>query len=69
LLLCLSETEINPNLGNKRRVHHDFAVEPAAYDDAKAFLQGKGVPILDEEHAPAAPSRAASSTSTIPTAT
>ena len=50
VLLCLSETPINPNPPGKRRVHHAFAVEPAAYEDAKAFLQANGVPILDEEH-------------------
>lgn len=50
LILCKSETPIQPNPEGKRRVHHAFAVEPAAYDGAKAFLQSNGVVIFDEEH-------------------
>ena len=50
LILCKSETPIQPNPEGKRRVHHAFAVEPAAYDDAKAFLQKNGVVIFDEEN-------------------
>jgi catechol 2,3-dioxygenase-like lactoylglutathione lyase family enzyme len=50
LILAKSETPINPNPEGKRRVHHAFAVHPEAYDDAKAFLRGKGVDIFDEEH-------------------
>jgi catechol 2,3-dioxygenase-like lactoylglutathione lyase family enzyme len=50
VLLCLSETPIQPNPEGKRRVHHAFAVEPSAYDDAKVFLQKNGVEIFDEEH-------------------
>jgi catechol 2,3-dioxygenase-like lactoylglutathione lyase family enzyme len=49
VILCKSETPIRPNAEGKRRVHHAFAVEPAAYDDAKAFLQENGVAIFDEE--------------------
>ena len=49
VLLCLSETPINPNPEGKRRVHHAFAVEPSAYDGAKIFLQKNGVEIFDEE--------------------
>lgn len=50
LILCKSETPIQPNPEGKRRVHHAFAIEPAAYDDAKTFLQTNGVPIFDEEN-------------------
>ena len=50
VILCKSETPIQPNAEGKRRVHHAFAVEPSAYDDAKAFLQKNGVPIFDEEN-------------------
>jgi catechol 2,3-dioxygenase-like lactoylglutathione lyase family enzyme len=50
VLLCKSETPIQPNPEGQRRVHHAFAVEPAEYDNAKAFLQTNGVPILDEEN-------------------
>jgi catechol 2,3-dioxygenase-like lactoylglutathione lyase family enzyme len=50
VLLCLSETPINPNPENKRRVHHAFAIEPSAYDDAKTLLRDNGVEIFDEEH-------------------
>jgi catechol 2,3-dioxygenase-like lactoylglutathione lyase family enzyme len=49
VLLCLSETPIQPNPEGKRRVHHAFAVEPSAYEDAKAFLRNNGVEIFDEE--------------------
>ena len=48
--LCLSETPIKPNPEGKRHVHHAFAVEPEAYDAAKAFLQSKGIAIIDEEY-------------------
>ena len=50
VVLAKSETPINPNPAGKRRVHHAFAIEPAAYDEAKALLQKNGIPILDEEH-------------------
>jgi catechol 2,3-dioxygenase-like lactoylglutathione lyase family enzyme len=50
VILAKSETPIQPNPEGKRRVHHAFAVEPAAYDDAKAFLQKNGVVIFDEEN-------------------
>jgi catechol 2,3-dioxygenase-like lactoylglutathione lyase family enzyme len=49
LVLCKSETPIKPNAEGKRRVHHAFAIEPAAYDAAKEFLHKKGVEIIDEE--------------------
>ena len=49
LILCKSETPIQPNPEGNRRVHHAFAVEPAAYDDAKTFLQKNGVVVFDEE--------------------
>ena len=50
LILAKSETPINPNPPGKRRVHYAFAVHPgAAYEEAKAFLQQSGIPILDEE--------------------
>jgi catechol 2,3-dioxygenase-like lactoylglutathione lyase family enzyme len=49
VILCKSETPIQPNPEGKRRVHHAFAVHPAAYDDAKRFLQDHGVVIFDEE--------------------
>ena len=50
VILAKSETPIQPNPEGKRRVHHAFAVEPAAYDDAKVFLQKNGVVIFDEEN-------------------
>lgn len=49
VVLCKSDTPIRPNAEGSRRVHHAFAVEPAAYDAAKAFLLENGVAILDEE--------------------
>ncbi len=49
ITLCLSETPIKPNPDGKRRVHHAFAVEPAAYDDGKAAMQKNGIAIIDEE--------------------
>jgi catechol 2,3-dioxygenase-like lactoylglutathione lyase family enzyme len=49
VLLCKSEVPIRTNAEGSRRVHHAFAVEPAAYDGAKVFLQQNGVPIFDEE--------------------
>lgn len=49
IILAKSETPIQPNPEGKRRVHHAFAVEPAAYDDAKAFLQNNAVVIFDEK--------------------
>jgi catechol 2,3-dioxygenase-like lactoylglutathione lyase family enzyme len=48
--LCKSETPIKPNAEGGRRVHHAFSLEPGAYEDAKTFLQTKGVAILDEEN-------------------
>ena len=48
--LCKSETPIQPNGENVRRLHHAFAVEPSRYDAAKAFLEKNGVAILDEEN-------------------
>jgi catechol 2,3-dioxygenase-like lactoylglutathione lyase family enzyme len=49
VILCKSEVPIRTNAEGSRRVHHAFAVDPAAYDDAKAFLQQNGVAIVDEE--------------------
>jgi catechol 2,3-dioxygenase-like lactoylglutathione lyase family enzyme len=49
VVLAKSDTPIQPNADGSRRVHHAFAVEPATYDAAKAFLQEKGVDIIDEE--------------------
>jgi len=49
VVLAKSDTPIKPNAEGGRRVHHAFAVEPAAYDSAKAFLQENGVEIIDEE--------------------
>ena len=69
IILAKSETPIQPNPEGKRRVHHAFAVESAAHDDAKAFLQKNGVVIFDEETERPACFRAASSLSTIRTAT
>ena len=50
VILCKSETPIQPNPAGQRRVHHAFAVDPAAYDSAKAVLQQNGVEIIDEEN-------------------
>lgn len=50
VVLAKSDTPIKPNADGSRRVHHAFAVEPASYDAAKAFLQENGVAIVDEEH-------------------
>lgn len=50
VVLCQSDTPIRPNAEGSRRVHHAFAVDAAAYDKAKAFLQEKGVDIIDEEN-------------------
>jgi catechol 2,3-dioxygenase-like lactoylglutathione lyase family enzyme len=50
VILCKSETPIQPNPQGQRRVHHAFAVDPASYDTAKAFLQQNGVEIIDEEN-------------------
>jgi len=50
IVLCKSETPIKPNAEGERRVHHAFAIEPDAYDAAKAFLQKNGVAIVDEEN-------------------
>jgi catechol 2,3-dioxygenase-like lactoylglutathione lyase family enzyme len=50
VLLCKSETPIQPNPEGKRRVHHAFAVEPSTYDKAKQFLGENGVIIFDEEN-------------------
>lgn len=49
VVLAQSETPIRPNAEGSRRVHHAFAVEPAAYEAAKAYLQDKGIVIVDEE--------------------
>jgi catechol 2,3-dioxygenase-like lactoylglutathione lyase family enzyme len=48
--LCKSDAPIQPNPEGERRVHHAFALEPGAYEDAKAFLIEKGVEIIDEEN-------------------
>lgn len=50
VVLCQSDTPIQPNAAGSRRVHHAFAVAPDAYEAAKSFLQQNGVEILDEEH-------------------
>lgn len=50
VILCKSETPIRPNPQMQRRVHHAFAVEPAAYDSAKAVLKENGIEIIDEEN-------------------
>ncbi len=50
VVLCKSDMPIQPNAEGSRRVHHAFAVEAVAYDKAKAFLQEKGVEIIDEEN-------------------
>lgn len=49
VVLAKSETPIRPNAEGSLRVHHAFAVEPAAYETAKAYLQENGVEILSEE--------------------
>src|SRR5688572_557328 len=50
VILCKSETPIQPNPEGQRRVHHAFSVDPGAYDSAKAALQQNGVDIIDEEN-------------------
>jgi catechol 2,3-dioxygenase-like lactoylglutathione lyase family enzyme len=69
VILCKSETPIQPNPEGQRRVHHVFAVDPSAYDNAKAVLQQNGVAIIDEETARPAFSPAGRCISTIPIAT
>ena len=49
VVLAKSDTPITPNAEGSRRVHHAFAVEPAAYESAKAYLQEHGIEIVDEE--------------------
>jgi catechol 2,3-dioxygenase-like lactoylglutathione lyase family enzyme len=50
VILCKSETPIQPNPEGQRRVHHAFAVDPSSYDSAKAALQQNGIEIIDEEN-------------------
>ena len=50
LVLCQSKTSIAPNVADETLVHHAFMVDPERYDDAKAFLQDRGVRILLEEN-------------------
>jgi len=50
VVLAKSDTPIKPNAEGGRRVHHAFAIEPAAYESAKAYLQENGVKIVDEEN-------------------
>lgn len=49
VILCKSETPIQPNAEGSRRVHHAFKVESPEYDRAKGFLKSKGIAIIDEE--------------------
>lgn len=49
VVLAKSDTPIRPNAEGSRRVHHAFAVEPAAYETAKAYLRENGIDIIDEE--------------------
>jgi glyoxylase I family protein len=49
VILCKSDTPIQPNAADSRRVHHAFAVDAARYDEAKAFLAKEGIPVIDEE--------------------
>lgn len=50
LVLCKSETPIQPNGTDARRVHHAFRVDSDKYEETKAFLVAKGVQIVDEEN-------------------
>ena len=50
VVLAKSDTPIDPNVDDGTRVHHAFALEPAAWDGARAWLESKGVAIILVEH-------------------
>jgi glyoxylase I family protein len=50
VVLAKSDTPIEPNLGAGTRVHHAFALAPAAWDDARGYLESLGVTIIHVEH-------------------
>ena len=49
VILCHSQTPIQPNIGNGILVHHAFHVEHEKYDEAITTLRRHGVEILFEE--------------------
>jgi catechol 2,3-dioxygenase-like lactoylglutathione lyase family enzyme len=49
VILCETAHAAPPNPGDTIHVHHAFRVDPARYEDAKGFLQSRGVAILLEE--------------------
>ncbi len=49
VILCETAQATPPNPGDSTHVHHAFRVAPARYDDAKRFLESRGVAILLEE--------------------
>ncbi len=49
VVFAKSKTPIDPNPGDERFVHHAFGIDIGKYDDARAFLDEKGVRIIHEE--------------------
>jgi len=47
--LARSDAPLRRSAADSRRAHHAFKVDPARYDEAKAFLVSRGVEIFEEE--------------------
>jgi catechol 2,3-dioxygenase-like lactoylglutathione lyase family enzyme len=48
-VLTLSETEINPNVGDKHEIHTAFLVSTSEYDRAMKWLPENGIRVFKEE--------------------
>jgi catechol 2,3-dioxygenase-like lactoylglutathione lyase family enzyme len=49
LILSRSDAPIARNPKDSRRAHHAFKIEPAKYDESKAWFTSRGVAVFDEE--------------------
>ena len=49
VILARSDAPLQCSAADRRRAHHAFKVDAAAYDAAKASLAGSGVDIFEEE--------------------
>jgi catechol 2,3-dioxygenase-like lactoylglutathione lyase family enzyme len=52
VILGKSDAPVNPESGDATHIHHAFQVDADAYDDALAFMRGKGIEIIFEEDRP-----------------
>ena len=49
VILSRSDAPIARNPKDSRRAHHAFKIDPAKYDESKAWFTSRGIEVFDEE--------------------